>query len=232
LFRVKKDEDTDTPPDNNAPTPIESVTIGSQVWMTKNLSLAAYRDGTPIPQVTDQIQWANLTTGAWCWYNNDSVTYAATYGRLYNWFAVAGIHDAASEANPALRKELAPAGWHVPNDDEWSTMINYLDSAAFGLSSSIAGGMLKTTGTIEAGTGLWNAPNEMASNASGFGGIPGGGRNWPGDFDALGSFGLWWSFSDYGFDSAFFLRLGYDFGDAVWVGGPRSCGFSVRCIHD
>ncbi|MFM9006100.1 MAG: FISUMP domain-containing protein, partial [Flavobacteriales bacterium] len=146
----KKDKDyTDTPPDNNTPSSIETVTIGSQQWMKKNLSVATYTDGTPIPQVTDPMEWMNLTTGAWCWYNNDSATYAATYGRLYNWYAVAGIYDEACWADPALCKQLAPIGWHVPSDAEWSMMINFLDPVADGGNTlpNIAGGMMKTIGT-------------------------------------------------------------------------------------
>lgn len=69
-------------------TDLSRVTIGTQIWTTKNLDVATYRNGDPIPQVTDASEWQNLTTGAWCWYNNDSVNYAATYGRLYNWYAV------------------------------------------------------------------------------------------------------------------------------------------------
>jgi uncharacterized protein (TIGR02145 family) len=191
IASCKKDDDaTDTPSDNNPQTTFgqpgaggtdqegdtfTSVFIGSQEWMSENLSVASYTDGTPIPQVTDPFEWISLTTGAWCWYENDSATYAATYGRLYNWHAVAGIYNAASEANPALRKQLAPSGWHVPSDAEWSTMINFLDPLADGGNNpNMAGGMMKATGTYSDSTGLWIAPNVGATNASGFSGVPGG----------------------------------------------------------
>lgn len=232
IASCKKDEDNDTPPNNNAPSAIEYVTIGSQKWMTKNLSLAAYRDGTPIPQVTDPTEWANLTTGAWCWYNNDSATYAATYGRLYNWYAVAGIFDAASEADSTLRKQLAPQGWHVPTDAEWGTMINFLDPAADGGNNpNMAGGKMKTTGTIEDGTGLWYAPNEMASNVSGFSGAPGGLRD-GGVYDFVGAFALWWSSSEIGTGSAWGHGLFYDNGLANRFNYYKRLGFSVRCLRD
>jgi uncharacterized protein (TIGR02145 family) len=138
------------------------VTIGTQVWTTQNLSVARYRNGDIIPQVTDQTQWAALTTGAWCWYNNDSATYAATYGRLYNWYAV---NDA---------RGLAPQGFHIPTDAEWNKLVKYLDAGADTTcancnQSTIAGGSMKRT------TG-WNAPNIGASNSSGFAGLPGGYR--------------------------------------------------------
>src|SRR4030095_5656585 len=93
------------------------VLIGTQKWMATNLSVSHYRNGDKIPQVKDSAQWAKLTTGAWCWYNNDSAT-GAVYGKLYNWFA---IHDP---------RGLAPAGWHVPSDSEWYVVSNFLGANA------------------------------------------------------------------------------------------------------
>jgi hypothetical protein len=90
-----------------------TITICNQIWDQKNLDVTTYSDGTLIPQVTDQNQWGSLTTGAWCYYNNDSAN-GSTYGKLYNWYAVAGIYDANSLVNPLLRKKLAPNGWHIP----------------------------------------------------------------------------------------------------------------------
>ena len=87
----------------------QQVTIGTQIWQSTNLDVTTYRDGTPIPQVTDPTQWANLTTGAWCYYNNDPAN-GTIYGKLYNWYAVAGIHD-TDPSTP--NKILAPQGWHV-----------------------------------------------------------------------------------------------------------------------
>src|SRR5215831_11122978 len=105
-----------------------SIFIRGQRWMTTNLAVTHYRNGDPIPQVQNVAKWAALTTGAWCWYKNDSATGAA-YGRLYNWYAV---HDP---------RGLAPAGWHVPSDAEWDTLQAHLGNNA--------GGKLKDTGTIE-----------------------------------------------------------------------------------
>src|ERR1035437_3551657 len=64
------------------------VTIGTQTWMAENLKTTQYNDGTTIPNVTDITSWANLTTGAYSWYNNDAGTYKNTYGALYNWYTV------------------------------------------------------------------------------------------------------------------------------------------------
>ena len=159
------------------------VTICTQVWATKNLDVTTYSDGTVIPQVTDPSAWANLTTGAWCYSNNDPAN-GAVYGKLYNWYAVAGIYDAASLADPTLRKKLAPNGWHVPTDAEWTTLTTCLGGA------SVAGGKMKETGTAH-----WQSPNTAATNSSGFTGLPGGICSNDGTFNLSGSNGIWWSLS-------------------------------------
>lgn len=148
---------------------LPTVVIGTQQWMQKNLEVAFYRNGDPIPQVTDATAWAALTTGAWCYYNNDPNT-GFTYGKLYNWYAV---------NDP---RELAPAGWHIPTDAEWTTLENSLGGA------SVAGGDMKEPGTTH-----WTTPNNGASNISGWAGLPGGDRNDNGTFFSVGSSGYWWS---------------------------------------
>jgi len=160
---------------------LPSVTIGNQVWTNKNLDVTTYRDGTPIPQVTDPTAWANLTTGAWCYYNNDPAN-GAIYGKLYNWYAVAGIHD--NDPNTP-NKILAPLGWHVPSDPEWTVLTDYLGGQL------IAGGKMKETGTVH-----WNSPNQDATNSSGFTGLPGGVRFVYGIFNLIGIYGYWWSSSE------------------------------------
>ena len=128
------------------------LTYGNQVWTVDNAEMVTYRDGTPIPQVTADTEWGSLTTGAWCYYNNDE-----TKPRLYNWYAVMGIHDPASFSNPSLRKEFAPEGWHVPTDAEWSTLENYLIGSGYNYDDTttdnkIAKAMASNTG--------WNYSNE------------------------------------------------------------------------
>ena len=152
-----------------------TVNIGSQTWLQKNLNVSKYKNGVVIPQVTDATQWAALTTGAWCWYNNDSANYAATYGKLYNWYAV---------NDP---RGLAPEGWHVPTSLEW-------DSLAYIVAGNVtnAGGPLKETGTFH-----WFTPNTGATNSTNFNGLPGGFRanqDATGEFYKLGSDG-WFFFN-------------------------------------
>jgi uncharacterized protein (TIGR02145 family) len=211
----------------------QSVTNCGLTFTKQNLNVSRYSDGTPIPQVQNQSQWANLTTGAWCYYNNDPAN-GAVYGKLYNWYAVAGIYDAASAANPALRKKLAPTGWHVPTDGEWSSLINCLDPNADGgiTFPNTAGGKMKSIGTIQAGTGLWQSPNTAATNESGFTGLPAGFRYSNGGFTSIGSFGVWWSSSEYNTANAWYRYLNYDDGGAGRNFYNKTYGFSLRCLRD
>lgn len=207
-----------------------SVIIGTQEWQKENLNVSKYSDGTPIPQVTDPTQWANLTTGAWCYYNNDPAN-GAIYGKLYNWYAVAGIYDSASLNNPALRKQLAPQGWHIPSDTEWSSLINYLDPSANGGSTTpnIAGGAMKEAGTIH-----WLSPNTGATNESGFTGLPAGYIFNNGTFYLFGYYVVWWSSTETDNTNAWIRYLGYDFGSVGrdFYEYAKKNGFSVRCLNN
>lgn len=195
---------------SNDTTP--TVTIGTQIWALKNLDVAIYRNGDPIPQVTDPTAWASLTTGAWCYYNNESVN-GATYGKLYNWYAV---NDS---------RGLAPVGYHVPSDAEWTTLTTFLGG------QDLAGGKMKETGTTH-----WLSPNTDATNSSVFTGLPGGFRTADGIFTGyglsmLGVYGDWWSLSS-STDSAYSYILNYSNGNASGGYGPKLEGFSVRCLKD
>jgi len=185
---------------------IASVIIGTQVWMEKNLNVSHYRNGDKIPQVKDSAGWTTLTTGAWCWYNNDSAI-GAVYGRLYNWYAV---HDP---------RGLAPEGWHIASDSEWHVTGTFLGNTA--------GGKMKETGTAH-----WFDPNVAATNSSGFTGLPGGYRSTSGQFCYIKYLGLWWTSTEYNISSAWYRRmLCYsDFRD--WWRFPKQMGFSVRCIRN
>jgi uncharacterized protein (TIGR02145 family) len=198
-----------------------NVTIGSQIWSSTNLDVTTYRDGTPIPQVTDPTQWANLTTGAWCYYNNDSAN-GTTYGKLYNWYAVAGIYNTASLNDPSLRKQLAPQGWHIPSDAEWTILTTFLGG------QSEAGGKMKSTGTS-----LWQSPNTAATNSNGFTGLPAGSRSSVDTFYGIGDFGEWWSSSENDTAFAAWTRfLSYGNGYAGREDENKKDGYSVRCLRD
>lgn len=185
-----------------------AVTICSQVWVIKNLDVDRYRNGDLIPKVTDPTAWAALTSGAYCYYNNDSATYAATYGKLYNWYAV---------NDP---RGLAPAGWHVPSDAEWTTLESCLGGAP------VAGGAMKETGTTH-----WTTPNTGATNSSGFTGLPGGNR-YLGTFYDVGNFGVWWSSTEASTAFAWYRSLIYNNGNIGGGNSNKENGYSVRCVRD
>jgi uncharacterized protein (TIGR02145 family) len=203
---------------NGSAVNLPSVTIGTQIWSSKNLDVARYRNGDPIPQVTDPTQWANLTTGAWCWYNNDSATYAATYGRLYNWYAV---------NDP---RGLAPQGWRIPTEGDWNRLVKFIDPASdttcrFCTQSSTAGGAMKSV------TG-WNAPNTGATNSSGFAGLPGGFRYFDGSFNFVGVYGFWWSAGEFDATNAWYRYLSFSDASVIRSNGNKTYGFSVRVVRD
>ena len=165
-----------------------TVTIGSQVWMKENLKTSKYRNGNAITTNLTDIGWQNTTSGAYAIYNNDAAN-NTTYGKLYNWYAV---------ADP---RGLCPAGWHAPSDAEWTTLENFLGGA------NGAGGKMKSTGTILTGTGLWQDPNTDATNSSGFTGLPGGYRLDFGAYTDFGYYGYWWSSTEASSTNAWYRVL-------------------------
>ena len=189
----------------------DTVSIGRQLWMKVNLKTTRYRNGDVIPRVTETTAWDTLTTGAWCWYNNDSATYDAAYGKLYNWFAV---------NDP---RGLAPTGWHIPSDVDWIRLSTFLGG------DLIAGGALK-----EAGTTHWKTPNIGATNNSGFTGLPGGIRATIWSFNSVDGYGHWWSSTENDAANAGFRGLAYDVGSIGGGGGifaDKRLGYSVRCLR-
>jgi uncharacterized protein (TIGR02145 family) len=189
----------------------KTVYIGTQQWMAENLKVSKYNDGTTIPNVTDDAQWANLTTGAWAYYNNDAAN-NAKYGKLYNWYAVSPTTNG--------NKNVCPTGWHVPTDAEWTVLIDYLGG------TSVAGGKMK-----EVGTTSWSSPNTDATNTSLFTGLPGGLAN-DGNYDLIGGLGYWWSSSENGTYGAWFRYLSAYKGNAYRDDDYKRAGFSVRCLRD
>jgi uncharacterized protein (TIGR02145 family) len=193
-----------------------SVTIGTQVWMVENLKTTRYNDGTPIPLVTDTLEWSNLTTAGYCWYENDEVQYKDTYGALYNYFVFSLSNN----------KNICPTGWHVPSDTEWHTLALNLDaSALLGTPESYtAGGKLK-----EMGLKHWESPNTGGTNETGFTALPGGVRYSTGEFGLVGLVGSWWSNTA---GDACTRDLGAGLNDLLRNFVIVTCGCSSRCIKD
>ena len=182
------------------------VTIGTQTWMVENLKTTKYRNSEAIPNVTDGATWGTLTTGAYCWYNNDAAN-KSTYGGLYNWYAVADSRN------------IAPVGWHVPTDSEWTTLTTYLGGV------TVAGGKLKEPGTTH-----WYSPNADATNSSGFTALPGGCRS-PG-FGDIGGYCYWWSSTEYSATHAWRWGVYYSYGEVSRSSYSKYYGYSVRCLRD
>jgi uncharacterized protein (TIGR02145 family) len=163
----------------------KTISIGTQTWMAENLRTNKYRDGSAIPIVTNNTEWAALSSGAYCIYVNNETEIPATYGRLYNWYAVADIRNIASR------------GWHVPTDAEWLTLITFLGG------ESVAGGKLKETGITH-----WGSPNTNATNESGFTALPGGYRiNIVGTFGDIDARRFRWSSTDTGSTEALHYNM-------------------------
>ena len=198
----------------------KTVLIGDQIWMAENLKVTKYNNGNRIPNISDNIEWIDLSTGARCYYNNDSTTFAKVYGALYNWFAVTDS------------RKLCPSGWHVPTDADWKILEMYL-----GMSQTEAdetewrgtdeGGKLKETGTT-----YWESPNTGATNSTGFAGRPGGYRNWFGPFEEEGFWGIWWTSTEFDAAYAWKRNLSSDYATIYSYYNPKIAGFSVRCVKN
>lgn len=197
--------------------PLGTIAIGSQIWATKNLDVTTYTDGTPIPLVQKQF-WAGLTTGAYC-HIDDNPANDLIYGKLYNGYAVLGIHD--NDPNTP-NKTLAPAGYHIPTDAEWTTLTDYLGGA------SVSGGKMKSTGTS-----LWQSPNTGATNESGFTALPAGFlQGFNGEFNNKSITAYFWSSSEFNANNLLFRYLGYDYAATLIGNISKINGFSVRAIKD
>jgi len=186
-----------------------TVKIGNQVWMVENLKTTRYRDGSRIANIVADHSWSVSTSGAYCWYENDTSFRQGVYGALYNYYAVAD------------RRNLCPEGWHVPSKSEWLALEAYLGGRA------MAGGKMKETGSAH-----WHAPNIAASNECGFSGIPGGGRAQLGWFGEIGEYATWWSSSAEDSDYAWHWGVSRVSIAAKANPGHKASGFSVRCLRD
>jgi len=186
----------------------DTVRIGTQTWLAEDLKTTKYNNGVSIPLVTDDTQWASMSSAAFCWYGNNP-DLKENYGALYNWYA-------------ARVSFLCPLGYRVPTNEDWITLIDYLGG------EEIAGDKLKATGSQ-----FWHS-GSYATNESGFTAMPGGERNSnDGTFNGIRSGGRWWSTYSWSYDNyAYLLRIDYKYSSAniaVWF---KKAGFSVRCVKD
>ncbi|NCA76499.1 MAG: hypothetical protein EOM90_09195 [Alphaproteobacteria bacterium] len=205
IFNPDKSYGTLTDIDGNI---YKTITIGTQTWMAENLRTTRYRNGDPIPQIKPDEDWPGLIAGGYCNFNNtENVDTIATFGRLYNWLAV---NDS---------RNLAPLGWHIPTDEEWTTLTNFLGG------DSVAGGKMK-----EKEQPHWVNPDPNATNESGFTALPAGMRD-----NSSGAFSVnctFWSSTEVDNCSAWcrFLYVGQD--GCIRYNPGKTYGFSIRCIKD
>ena len=186
------------------------VTIGNQVWMIENLNVDKFSSGDPIPEAKTKEEWLKAVENkqpAWCYYNNDSA-YGEKYGKLYNWYAVIDSRG------------LAPVGYHIPTDEEWQKLVDYL-----GYDVGIK--MKSTIGWAE---------NERGTNESGFSGLPGGNVDFSfGFINPVGSVGSWWSSTELDYPNIIFAwsrTLNYNSGRLGRNSSVKKDGYSVRCLRD
>ena len=192
----------------------ETVIIGDQLWMKENLKVTHYNDGTEIPTGYSNDDWFYLSTGAYAVYN-DNPANADVYGNLYNCYAVE-------------TGNIAPEGWHVATDDEYTALSDYLGG------TSVAGGKLKecTEGSCP-DSEYWDSPNTGATNESGFTGLPGGYRHSSnGNYLSMGLYGYFWSSTERNGANAWDRRLNYAHSGINRDDGSNKNGFSVRCVRD
>jgi len=191
------------------------ITIGTQTWMVENLKTTKYNDGTAIPNITINSTWR--APGAYCWYNND-IANKATYGALYNWYAV-------------NTGKLAPSGWHVATDAEWTILENYV-SANLGISYT-AGKALAAITYWTPSTSWVAIGNELTNNnSSGFSALPSGNRRNYGTFDSLGSVGNWWTATEFDASGAWYRSMSYNSINVFRTNAYKEYGYSVRCVRD
>ncbi len=201
-----------------------TVQIDDQCWMKENLKTTTYQNGTSIPNVTDAGDWSNLSTGAYVWSDND-ISWKDAYGALYNWYA-------AIDAN-----ELCPTGWHVPTNDEWTTLTDFI-----GGTGSPHGNELKSCRQVNSPLGegctttehpRWDEHNtHYGTDDYGFSGLPGGGRSYNGTFTNVGLSGYWWSSTEYSSSLAWSSALFYYDGAVSVSYSYKQNGLSVRCIKN
>jgi uncharacterized protein (TIGR02145 family) len=184
-----------------------TVSIGTQVWLVENLKTTVFNDGTSIPNVTDNKGWTNLTSSAYCWYNND-IAGKNTYGALYNWYTV-------------NTGKLCISGWHVPTDAEWTILTTFLGG------TNTAGGKLKETGTIH-----WISPNTSATNETGFTALPGGARDATGPYFGMGYSCFLWSASEMNVSNVWYRSMRNSNSDVVRDSNYRIFGYYVRCLRN
>lgn len=231
VFSCKKDEEENK--NQTTPTSItdvdgnvyQTVKIGTQVWMKENLKVTKFNDGTVIPFVSDSAAWTVLTSPGYCWQSND-VANKNIYGGLYNWYAV-------------NTGKLAPTGWHIASDSEWTTLENYLISNGYNYDGTTSGNKYAkslasnsgwTTDTTIGSVGNTDFPSKR--NAVGFTGLPAGNRSYTGTFYYKEGGAFWWTTTEGDSIKAYYKFILYNKANVTTNNHFKKFGFTIRCIKD
>lgn len=190
--------------------------IGPRWWMAENLKVGSYANGDSIPQVQDAEQWVTLTSGAWCYYDNEPDS-GETFGKLYNWYAV---------SDP---RGLAPQNWHAPSEEEWQGLEN-----AMGMTAAVADtqGWFGTTQGMQLKSSSGWDEDGNGTDSLGFSAQPAGFRGLGGRFYMKGRMTAFWSSSDYAWDLVWYRALAADQSGIRRKLGTKMRGFSVRLVKD
>ncbi len=259
VFACSSDDSSDTNDNNDNNNellncdgnPVPTIVYGTQEWTVENACHTTYRDGTPIPQVTDFQEWQNLTTGAWIFTEYEGNSY-----RLYNWYAINGIND-NDPTTP--KKEFAPIGWRVPNDNDWIDFSSYLieggfdyyePPSSFGV-NTLAKSIASNYGWIYSANEGVPGNNDFPNNTTGFNAIPYSVLGNDSGFNSFGELAIFWSVSESSSESingninyygnrvkierdwAQFYYLGDGDGFADWLyASNKESFFAVRLIKD
>ena len=208
LTACEKEEDQPDPVTDIEGNVYETVAIGDQVWMAENLRTTRLNDGTEIKLISKNQEWNSTSDPALSWYNNDSSLFKVPYGALYNGYA-------------ATNENICPAGWHMPDSEEWGVLIDFLGG------TETAGGKLKVEGLTQ-----WHSPNTGADNSSSFSALPAGMRYFEGTFSSLSYFTAFWSVTEADNASHYFVSLSYLDSRASLSSKSKKQGFSIRCVRD
>lgn len=231
LFSCEKESSdgefgTVTDYDGNVYTTIK---IGNQVWMASNLRVTHYSDGSAIPYVTGDSEWAlmdnNSTDKAYCWYENNQSLYGSNWGAMYTW-AAAMNGAPGSSSNPSGVQGACPTGWHIPSRAEWQELEDYLSSQ----------GDTDNEGTVLKAQNGWDDDDGENGNGTddyGFAALPGGGRSTNyGTFSFGGRSGYWKSATEFNSTDAYGVHLGNYRPTILFGSYLKGDGMSVRCVKD
>jgi len=196
------------------------IRIGNLCWTSENIKTSRYANGNLIPNISNNEEWVNLNSAAWCNYENNNIN-DQIYGKLYNWYAI---------ADP---QSICPLGWRVPSDEDWKTLEFALGMDAVELDEVGWRGENDNVGGKMKSNTEWQSPNTGANNLSGFSALPGGYRN-----DGSGSYiasvfsGSWWRNTELDSENVWYLTLNYNNSGVSRASTSKKAGFSVRCVRD